>query len=72
MTVLVMLPVGWSVCAEDHYRLYLPSQEGVLKLDIIVASGGMNLHCDLSQDQNVPEERKEMKVTLDEMSAEER
>jgi hypothetical protein len=25
MTVLVMLPVEWSVCAQDHYRLYLPS-----------------------------------------------
>jgi hypothetical protein len=25
MTVLVMLPVEWFVCAEDHYQLYLPS-----------------------------------------------
>ena len=38
----------------------------------MVASGGMNLYCDLSQVQNVPEESKEMKVTLDEMSVEER
>jgi hypothetical protein len=25
MTVLVMLPFEWYVCAQDHYRLYLPS-----------------------------------------------
>jgi hypothetical protein len=25
MTVLVILPVEWSVCAQDHYQLYLPS-----------------------------------------------
>ena len=24
MTVLMMLPVEWSVCAQDHYQLYLP------------------------------------------------
>jgi hypothetical protein len=25
MTMLVILPVEWSVCAQDHYQLYLPS-----------------------------------------------
>jgi tetrahydromethanopterin S-methyltransferase subunit E len=25
MTVLVILPVEWSVFTEDHYQLYLPS-----------------------------------------------
>ena len=25
MMVLVMLPVEWSICAQDHYQLYLRS-----------------------------------------------
>jgi hypothetical protein len=25
MTVLVMLPIEWFVCAQYHYQLYLPS-----------------------------------------------
>jgi hypothetical protein len=25
MMVLVILPVEWSVCAQEHYQLYLPN-----------------------------------------------
>ena len=35
----------------------------------MVASGGIDLHCDLWQDWNIPEARKEVNITLEEMLA---
>jgi hypothetical protein len=41
MMVLVILPIEWFVCAQDHTSLARRD------VDIMVASGGMNLYCDL-------------------------